>query len=167
MDISIRKIIDLITKGDDTVLKRFIEMYSRNRIERSFYTLEEITISLLHYIKRYTPQRIAEILGMSRSNVYAVLKRFSQKYEKAVNTINLYEAITNVIYITVRKGEPLDEVARRIYSIADKKKIKIPFRGLELINILERRDIVDERLRFKDNYRLILLPNIDIIVEKI
>ncbi|MCD6301498.1 MAG: Tfx family DNA-binding protein, partial [Staphylothermus sp.] len=109
----------------------------------------------------YKPDKIAEILGISRSSVYAAIKRAKNKSETARRTIDYYNGLTKPIKISVKSGEDLRDVIERIFLEADSLGLKLPFRSIEIVEELCRMGIAEDE-QIVRNSTIIIIPGIGI-----
>ncbi len=167
MDIDFEKLLQLVLEERIEEIKKLLEQHSRRRIGETLLTLEETVILLLINVLGYKADEIAKILGISRSSVYAAIKRAKLKSEIAEKTINYYRGFTNTIRILVKRGNDLKHVIEKIFHEADRLGLKLPFRSIEIAEELRKRGVVDEDYVVKDSL-IIIIPRIGIFcVEKV
>ena len=167
MDISFNKILQLVLGEKIEELKMLLEKYSRRRVEETLLTLEETVILLMINVLGYKADRIAEVLSVSRSSVYAAIKRAKLKSEIAKRTIDYYNGLTNTIRIFVKRGDDLRHIIEKIFHEADRLGLKLPFRSIEIAEELRRLGVADEDYIVKDSL-IIIIPRIGIFhVEKV
>ncbi len=167
MDICFDKLLQLVLKGRIEEIKKLLEQYSRRRVGETLLTLEETVILLMFNVLGYRVDEIAKILGVSRSSVYAALKRAKLKSEIAEKTINFYNGLTNAIRISVNKGNDLRNVIEKIFHEADRLGLKLPFRSIEIAEELRRLGVADKDYVVEDSL-IIVIPRIGIFrVEKV
>ncbi len=167
LDISFNKILQLVLGEKIEELKMLLEKYSRRRVEETLLTLEETVILLMINVLGYKADKIAEVLGVSKSSVYAAIKRAKLKSEIAKRTIDYYNGLTSTIRIFVKRGEDLRRVIEKIFHEADRLGLKLPFRSIEIAEELRRLGVADEDYIVKDSL-IIIIPRIGIFrVEKV
>ncbi|MDI6884087.1 MAG: Tfx family DNA-binding protein [Hadesarchaea archaeon] len=83
-----------------------------------------------------TLAEIAARVRTSRSNVSAILKTAEENVNKAKNTLKLVAAIKWPIKIDVRAGSNIYEVSERVFSEADKKRIKVSHNYSEVVRLI-------------------------------
>ena len=167
MDISFDKLLQLVLEERIKEIKKLLEQYSRRKIGETLLTLEETVILLMINVLGYKADEIAKILGVSRSSVYAAIKRAKLKSEIAEKTINYYNGLTNTIRILVKRGDDLKRVIEKIFHEADRLGLKLPFRSIEIAEELRKLGVADEDYIVKDSL-IIIIPRIGIFcVEKV
>jgi len=161
LNMSFEKILQLVLREKINELKMLLEKYSRRRVGETLLTLEEIVILLMINALGYKADKIAEVLGVSRSSVYAAIKRAKLKSEIAKRTIDYYNGLTNTIRIHVKRGEDLRHIIEKIFYEADRLGLKLPFRSIEIAEEFRRLGIADENYIAK-NSLIIIIPGIGI-----
>ena len=167
LNIGFDYVLKLVTGERIRELKMILEKHSRRKIDNTLLTLEETVILLMINVLGYKPDKIAEILGVSRSSVYAAIKRAKQKADIAKKTISYYNGLTKTIRISVRRGEDLRSVIEKIFSEADRLGLKLPFRSIEIAEELRRIGVAGDEYIIKDS-SIIIIPGIGIFhIEKV
>jgi Tfx family DNA-binding protein len=161
----LREILNDILQYRFDKLSNIIKTIPRKKMSNCLLTHEEVIILALNKILGIKPDSIASILNMSRSNVYATLKRIRQKMSILRNTIRIYDAISNPIIINISRGDTLPVIIDKIFSEADKRNIKLPYRSIEVADILRREGVINDNDAIGD-HRLIIIPGLGIYVEK-
>ncbi len=161
----LREILSDILQYRFDKLLDIIKTIPRKKISDCLLTYEEVIILALNKILGIKPDNIASMLGMSRSNVYATLKRIRRKIIFLRNTIKVYDAVSNPIIIDISRGDTLPIIIDRIFSEADKRNIKLPYRSIEVADILRREGVIDDNDAICD-HRLIIIPGLGIYVER-
>lgn len=159
-NVSIEDVINYIVSGEIEPLIKMINENPRLKIKNTCLTLEEATVILLRSVNGYTPRKIAELLGVSKSNVYSILKRLGEKIELMKNTLKLCESIEKVFSLEVSPNQDAEEIVREIYRKADEENIKLPLKSIELLRLV--RNIVEENKGRKDTIKIIVIPGIGI-----
>ncbi|MEM0505568.1 MAG: Tfx family DNA-binding protein [Sulfolobales archaeon] len=83
--------------------------------------------------KGLTVDEIARTLGVSRSDVYSLIRSAKRVVSKSANTIKLYNELMNNSTFTVSKGASINEVIVRILEKADERNIKLPLTTADLV----------------------------------
>jgi len=85
--------------------------------------------------KGLTVDEIARTLGVSRSDVYSLIRSAKRVVSKSANTIKLYNELMNnsTFTFTVSKGASINEVIVRILEKADERNIKLPLTTADLV----------------------------------
>lgn len=159
-NVSIEDVINYIVSGEIEPLIKMINENPRLKIKNTCLTLEEAAVILLRSVNGYTPRKIAELLGVSKSNVYSILKRLGEKIELMKNTLKLCESIEKVFSLEVSPNQDAEEIVREIYRKADEENIKLPLKSIELLRLV--RNIVEENKGRKDTIKIIVIPGIGI-----
>ncbi len=159
-EVSIEDIINHIVSGEIEPLIRMINENPRLKIKNTCLTLEEAVIILLRSINGYTPRKIAELLGVSKSNVYSILKRLSEKIELMKNTLKICESVEKVFSLEVSPNWDVEEIVKEIYRKADEENVKLPLKSIELLKLI--RKIVEENRGRRETIKIIVIPGIGI-----
>ncbi len=155
-------VVTILNSSNDFV-KKLVEECPRRKIKGTFYTIEEVAIGVLYYRKGMSPNQIAEALGMSRSNVYAFIRKLRETAEKARNTVRIYNYLSSYITVKAKKNTGLDEVVENIYREADKMHLRIPYKSLQLAEIIRKHGVVDEENKLTND----IIIEIDLMTNKI
>jgi Tfx family DNA-binding protein len=91
----------------------------------------------------YSQDEITKRLGTTKQNISTIEKMALRNVKRAENTIKFVKLLTAPIWFRVDENTDLDEVARRIYSEADKAKIHIAYDGLSLATKI-RKELMDK-----------------------
>jgi transcriptional regulator len=151
-----------IIKSSEKQRAQMLEKYSRARVNNTSLTVEEVLVLYMRYVEKNRPEDIARKLNKSRSNIYAALQRVKDKLKMANETAKFIEALTEAVCVDVRSGEDADVTIRRIYSEADKLKVKLPLKSYDLKEKLKSDGLIDEFGRIKIDARIIVLPGVGI-----
>ncbi len=165
--------MDSVKIGTDELIKliigtpieernRIIEENYKTKVNNSFLTVEEVLIMYMYYVESMRPDIIARILGKSRSNIYAALERVRMKYESAKETIRLIEGIMKSIRVYLPSGGRADDALIKLYTTADEKGIKVPYKSYQIKEYMRKKRIVDDYDRFVNDTELIILPGVGI-----
>jgi len=92
-----------------------------------------------------TVAEIARMLGVTRQDVSAALRRARANLEKARETIEVYSAATSPLLLHVAPGTGLQELADALLREADRAGRRIPLGRAELVIYL--RAVLAPRLR--------------------
>ncbi|MEM1983037.1 MAG: Tfx family DNA-binding protein [Sulfolobales archaeon] len=76
---------------------------------------------------------IANLLGVSKSDVYSLIRSARKVVDKSFNTIRLYNQIMNNSSIVVNKGTTINGLIYMLLNEANKLKIKLPLTTAELV----------------------------------
>ena len=79
---------------------------------------------------------IAAELHTSRSNISAILKTAEENIRKSRNTLKLIETIEWPIKIDARAGMNIYAISERVFSEADKKRIKVAHNYSEVVRMI-------------------------------
>lgn len=161
--ISIEDVINYIINDESEPLIKLINENPRLKIKNTYLTLEEATIILLRSINGYTPRKIAELLGVSKSNIYSILKRLNEKIELMKNTLKLCESIEKAFSLDISPDQDAEEIVKEIYRKADEENIKLPLKSIELLKLV--RTIIEENKGRKESIKIIIIPGIGIYVK--
>ncbi|MCS7108550.1 MAG: Tfx family DNA-binding protein [Sulfolobales archaeon] len=99
-----------------------------------------------------TVDEIASLLGVSKSDVYSLMRSAKRVIHKSINTINLYNQIMNNSSMIIHRGITINDLIFRILSEADNLNMKIPLTTADLILRLIRSidyeciDLVENRI---------------------
>ncbi|GEM_PF-741004 len=107
-----------------------------------------------------TLAKIAAELRTSRSNVSAILKTAEENIGRARNTLKLIETIKWPIKIDVKAGSNVYEVSERVFSKADRKRIKVSHNYSEVVRL------ITETLGWKNLKRRKALRDFAVMVSK-
>lgn len=156
------ELINLIIETPMEERSRIIEENYKTKVDNSFLTVEEVLVMYMYYVESMRPDVIARILGKSRSNIYAALERVRVKYESAKETIKLIEGIMKSIRVSFPSGERADDALMKLYTTADEKAIKVPYKSYQIKKYMRKKHIIDDYDRFVNDTELIILPGIGI-----
>jgi Tfx family DNA-binding protein len=98
----------------------------------TFLTEKQITVLRLK-AQGLTVEDIASILGVSKSNVYSLLRSARKVFEKSLRTVKVYNELMNNVRLVVRKGTSINDLIKILISEADNHNIKIPLPTYELV----------------------------------
>ncbi len=157
------KLVAKILEEGIEYARMLVENCPRKKVKGTFYTVEEIVIGVLYYRLGMSPNQIAEKLGMSRSNVYAFLRKLRDTAARAQNTIRTFNYLSSYISVRAVRGERLRDVIKRIYEEANKLKIRVPYGSLDLAEEIRKHGVVDEDNRFSEDVTI----EIDLMTNKI
>lgn len=161
----INVILKLVLKHDFKALNKLVRTVSRKKVDGCLLTYEEVAILSMKTVLGLKPEEIAKILGVSRSNVYATLKRAQMKTRVAEKTIKLYEALTKPIIVNVSTGQNISELIDKIFYEADKKRIKLPLRSIEIAELLRKKGIMSSETANKKT-KLIIISGLGLFTKE-
>lgn len=96
--------------------------------------LTERQVKVLRLLSQgLTVEEIARTLGVSRSDVYSLIRSAKRVVRKSVNTIRLYNELINDSTLMVSRGVSIDDVIVRILEKADERNIKLPFTTADIV----------------------------------
>ncbi|GEM_PF-145688 len=98
----------------------------------TFLTEKQITVLRLR-AQGLSVEDIARILGVSKSNVYSLLRSARKVFEKSLRTVKIYNELTSNVRLVVPKGTSINEFIKILISEADNHNIKIPLPTYEVI----------------------------------
>lgn len=116
---------------------------------KSFLTEQQIKILSLR-AKGLKQSEIAELLGTSRANISILERRALEKIEKAKNTLLIWEQINSKVSISVKRGDDIFEIPKRLFEKADRLNVKVPYSTAEIIAFLVEHAPVEDRLVKRD-----------------
>jgi len=98
----------------------------------TFFTEKQIIVLRLK-AQGLTVEDIARILGVSKSNVYSLLRSARKVFEKSLRTVKVYNELINNVRLVVPKGTSINEFIKVLISEADNHSIKIPLPTYEVV----------------------------------
>ncbi len=103
----------------------------------TYLTEKQLTVLRLR-AQGLSVDEIARTLGVSRSNVYSILRSAKEVFEKSLRTVKTYNDFANNAKLLAPKGISLNELIRMLISEADNRNIKIPSPTYEVLIKLVR-----------------------------
>ncbi len=109
-----------------------LQVVSVGRTKRSdFFTDKQIEVLKLR-AAGLSVDEIASRLGVTKSDIYAILRSIEATVAKARNTLKLYAEIVGGVKVFIDCGIPIESAISKIISEADMHGITIPLTSLEL-----------------------------------
>jgi Tfx family DNA-binding protein len=98
----------------------------------SFLTKRQVEVLQLRH-QGYTPQKVADKLGTSRSNIYMLEKDAHRNIERAKRTLQQWMRMRAPISLKVETGMDAFDLPDMIFEAADKMGIELPVTSLDII----------------------------------
>ncbi len=116
---------------------------------KSFLTRQQIRVLQMR-ARGMKQTEIADVLGTSRANVSILEHRALEKIEKARNTLLIWEQITSRVNVSVRRGEDIFDVPKKLFKKADEVGVKVPYSTAEIIAFLVKNAPISDRITKRD-----------------
>ena len=98
----------------------------------SFLTKRQFEVLQLRH-QGYTPQKVADRFGTSRSNICMLEKDAHRNIERAKRTLQQWMGIRAPISLKVSTGMDVFDLPEMIFEAADEKGIELPVTSLDII----------------------------------
>ncbi len=104
----------------------------------SYLTERQLQVLKLR-VQGCSQQKVADLLGTTRSNVSILEKRAYQNISRAESTLQQWMMIQAPISLKVVAGTDVFKLPSMIFQIADEKAIQLPITSLDIIVQLKRK----------------------------
>ncbi|MCJ7445640.1 MAG: Tfx family DNA-binding protein [Methanotrichaceae archaeon] len=104
----------------------------------SFLTKRQLQVLKLR-VQGCSQQKVADLLGTTRSNVSILEKRAYQNISRAERTLQQWMMIQAPISLKVMAGTDVFKLPSMIFQIADENAIQLPITSLDIIVQLKRK----------------------------